>query len=78
MIKFTYLCDQSEEKKKECKQYLHLCNPCAHTTDRKHAMNIKGIFYGDWEADDILEKFECLEGQDVVLYEKEDKDGNNS
>lgn len=74
MIKFVYLCDQSEEKKKECKQYWHFCDPCAHTTDRNHAKNPQTVAF----ADDILEKFECLEGQDVVLYEKEDPDGNNS
>ena len=74
MIKFTYLCDQSEEKKKECSKYLHSCNPCAHTTDHNYAKNFQAVAF----ADDILEKFECLEGQDVVLYEKEDSDGNNS
>lgn len=73
MIKFAYICDQSEEKKKECKALGLKCNPCKHTFHSEHAKNPQAITF----ANDILEKFECLEGQDVTLIEKEDPNGNN-
>ena len=68
MIKFAYLCNKSEEKKKKCKCIGLNCNNCSHTFDPDYAKHKDVVDYGLR----INEIFHSPAGTDVTRIESEE------